>query len=457
MLPIFVCAAVVLSATAPADAARSRLLRRMVVVGDSVLAGFGSGGFVEFGQPGQFHSAPALLARRAHVPLPRPDMERPGVPAQYRIVDANRNRRLDSGEIRRTTNDIGFRDHTKRLARNLAVPGEDMTSLFESISPRAVAGNIVGGSIDGRAALKFLVLGFPLTDDGVTQLSRAREAQPTFLMVWMGNNDVLGGATQTNPNVEGLTPAQFGQRFRTMLDMLADNGVPMAVANLPDPTGIAALRHAAGDVTSCRMPSGAIQPVAADDLLSIDLDPALLPTPPCGKVLDAGERAAITARTDAIDAEIAAAIAQVAQARGVAIAPVDMRAVFDDARRNGVDVNGDGTPDLTTGYLGGIFSLDGVHPTRTANAVIANAYIDAINARFGETIPRLALARVAARDRLTRSRYRPAGEPPFGLIDDSATDDVADFFPNLFHDVENGADDLIDDIRDFFDRIGDVL
>ena len=32
----------------------------------------------------------------------------------------------------------------------------------------------------------------------------------------------------------------------------------------------------------------------------------------------------------------------------------------------------------------GIFSLDGVHPTRTGNALIANAFIDAINTRFGE-------------------------------------------------------------------------
>jgi hypothetical protein len=454
---LYVCAALVLGMAAPADAARSRLLRRMVVVGDSVLAGFASGGFVEFGQPGQFHSAPALLARRARVALPLPAMERPGVPAPYRIVDANRNRQLDSGEIRRTTNEIGFRDHTRRLARNLAVPGEDMTSLLEEISPRDVASDIVSGNVDGRRALKFLVLGFPLQDEGVTQLSRAREASPTFLMVWMGNNDVLGGATQTNPGVETLTPAQFGQLFRTMLNSLADTGAPMAVANLPDPTGIAALRRAAGDVTACRTPAAGTQPVAADDLLSVDLDPALLPTPPCGKVLDANERAAIGARVDAINLEIAAAIGAVEQVRGVAIAPVDIHDLFERARRDGVDVNGDGSPDLTTRYLGGMFSLDGVHPTRTANALIANAYIDAINARFGESIPPLSIARVASRDRLTRSRYRPSGEPPFGLIDESATDDVADFFPNLFDDVADGAEDLGNDLEDILDRLGKIF
>jgi hypothetical protein len=39
--------------------ASSARLRRMVVVGDSLLAGFGSGGLVASGRPGQVDSAPA--------------------------------------------------------------------------------------------------------------------------------------------------------------------------------------------------------------------------------------------------------------------------------------------------------------------------------------------------------------------------------------------------------------
>src|SRR5262249_36337075 len=154
----------------------------------------------------------------------------------------------------------------------------------------------------------------------------------------------------------------------------------------PDPTGIAALRRAAGEVTSCRASDGTIQPVAADDLLSIDLDPALLPTPPCAKVLDASERAAARATVDAFNAPIAAAVAETSQASGVRIVLVDMASQFDRIARDGVDLNGDGTPDLTARYLGGVFSLDGIHPTRTGNAILANAFIAAIDAEFGETI-----------------------------------------------------------------------
>src|SRR5205823_1898062 len=181
-----ICALLLASSVLGADAQPGVLrLRRMVVVGDSLLAGFGSGGFVGVGRPGQVDGAPAFIARRAHVRLPLPFMDAPGVPPPLVIVDANGNGVLDPGEVRRTS-------------------------------------------------------------------------------------DGLDMATDTNPGAVTLTPQEFGGRFRALLDALADTQAGMAVANLPDPTGIAALRRAAGEVASCRAADGTTQPVAADDLLSID-------------------------------------------------------------------------------------------------------------------------------------------------------------------------------------------
>ena len=446
-----VLACVILASSAEAGVSR---LRRMVVVGDSLLAGFGSGGFVGAGRPGQVDSAPAFVARRAHVKLPLPLMSDPGVPAQLGIVDANRNGQLDPGEVRRQDSGLGFRDDPEARARNLAVPGEDMVSVFQTISPQDIAGQLVSGSPNGRDILKFLVLGLPLQSDPVSQLSRARDIAPSFLLVWLGNNDVLDMATNTNPGAATLGANDFGNRFRGLLDALADTRAGMAVANLPDPTGIAALRRAAGEVTSCHKADGTMQAVASDDLLSIDLDRSLLPTPPCGKVLDAAERAQVRATVIAFNAEIAAAIADTEQRRGVSIASVDTFAAFDQLQAAGVDLDGNGTPDLTTRYLGGIFSLDGIHPTRTGNAIIANAFIDAINARFGEAIPRVDVARVAARDRLAHSRFRPAGEPPFGLIGDGQSDDIESFFTHEFDNVQNGINDIRDKLEH---RLGDFF
>ena len=433
-------------------------LRRMVVVGDSLLAGFASGGFVGHGRMGQVNGAASLVARQAGVSLPLPLMSSPGVPPPLVIDDANRNGLLDPGEVRRKVDDIGMRSKPFRETRNLAIPGEDVSSVFDEIGPDDVARQLAGGDdVNGRDLLKFLILGLPPTTDSVSQVTRVRDLDPTFLLVWIGSNDVLGMATDTNPAGADESAAVFGQRFRRLLNALADTGADMAVANLPDVTGIAALRHAATEVTSCDAGGGVLAPVAADDLLSIDLARSSLPTPPCSKVLDATERAQVRATIVAFNAEIAAAIADTEQGRGVGIAPVDVFALFDQLRDAGTDLDGDGTPDATTAYLGGVFSLDGIHPTRTGHALIANAFIDAINARFGDGIAPVNVARVNAHDPLAHSRFRPAGEPPFGLIGDPDVDDIEGFFTKIYDRLSNQAkrfgEHLLDRITHWFDRL----
>ena len=437
---------------APAVAGVPRL-RKMVVVGDSLLAGFGSGGLVATGRTGQLDSAPAVIARRAHVGLPLPLMSGPGVPAPYVIVDANRNGQLDPGDVVRP-NGLGFRDNDGTRARNLAVPGETIDSVFEEISPRDIAADLVRGrGVDGQQALKFLILGLPLRGGGVSQVTRAQEFNPSFILVWIGNNDVLGMATRTNPDATTLGAPAFGDRFRRLLNALADTNAGMAVANLPDPTRIATLRRAAGEVTFCNTADGAVQPVAADDLLPISIDPSALPIPSCGKVLSVAEQAQVRAKVVAFNAEIAAAIAAVSAARAVQIAPVDMFALFDQVADAGVDIDGNGTPDLTRGYLGGLFSLDGVHPTRTGQALIANVFIDAINGQFGESIQRANVARIATTDRLVNNRFRPAGEVPFGVI----TDDGVDVFDAATTRIGRGADHLGNSLRDNLGNLVDHL
>jgi lysophospholipase L1-like esterase len=456
MMMMGVVAATLLTAL-PSYGAHARF-RRLVVVGDSILAGFGSGGFVTAGPVGQTYSAPAYVARRAGVSFPQPLMSQPGVPPPFTIDDVNGNGQLDPGEVRRTTDSIGSRARPIRVARNLAVPGEDVTSVFDTISPGVIARRLITGEqVDGRDVLKFLVLGVPPRADSVSQVSRAQDLNPTFLMVWLGNNDVLDMATLTNPNAATVDSTQFGNRFRRLLDALADTGAGMAVANLPDVTGIAALRHAGSEVTACKQADGTQRAVAADDLLSIDLPRSELPVPPCTEVLGPNERTSIRATIISFNAEIAAAVADTEQQRGVTIAQVDTFTLFDRLHQQGVDIDGNGTADATAGYLGGVFSLDGIHPTRTGNALVANAFIDAIDQRFGDTVPQVDVARVAARDPLVNNPFRPAGEPPFGLIGDDNTNDLAGFFSNVADRVSTGAQDVASGTagsgKDVFGRI----
>jgi len=432
-------------------------MRRLVVVGDSLLAGFSSGGFVARGHAGQVDSAPAFIARRAGVSLPQPLMSSPGVPAQLSISDANGNGLLDPGDVRRTTESIGSRARPIRRVRNLAVPGEDTQSVFDGISSRVIARQLFdGNNVDGRDVLKFLILGVPPTSDQVSQITRAGDLRPTFLMVWLGNNDVLDMATGTSPDAVTLDPSDFGRRVSRLLNQLAGTGAGMAVANLPDVTGIAALRHAGNEVTSCRQADGTLRPVAADDLLSINMSRSELPVPPCTAVLGPTERDLVRAKIMAFNAEISTAIADTEQRRGVQIASVDTFAFFDQLRQQGADVTGDGVADVTTGYLGGVFSLDGIHPTSTGNALIANAFIAAINQKFGDSIPPVDVARVARRDSLVNNAYRPAGEVPFGVI---ASDDIdpGSFFDGIADRVSRGAKNFAGDVgtpaKNLFNRI----
>jgi hypothetical protein len=133
-----------------------------------------------------------------------------------------------------------------------------------------------------------------------------------------------------------------------------------------------------------------------------------------------------------------------------------MFALFDDVATNGYDVHGDGSLVLTTDYLGGVFSLDGIHPSRTGHALIANAFIEAINTRFGEAIPAVDVARIAVRDPLVGNPFRPDGEVPFGVVANIDVE-IEDALDAAFDRIEAEADEILDDILDRFDEVVDFF
>jgi hypothetical protein len=77
----------------------------------------------------------------------------------------------------------------------------------------------------------------------------------------------------------------------------------------------------------------------------------------------------------------------------------DIFSVVNDLDANGIEI-GDLT--LTTDFLGGLYSLDGIHPTNTGHAVIGNEFIRAINEHFQllREIEAINLEAVAASDPL---------------------------------------------------------
>ena len=98
------------------------------------------------------------------------------------------------------------------------------------------------------------------------------------------------------------------------------------------------------------------------------------------------------------------AIAQQVSAAGGIL--VDMHSLFESAAQNGVTIN---NFPATTSYLGGLFSLDGIHPTNTAYALIANQYIATINAALKTNITPVDVSSIAASDPLFPPNIKVSG------------------------------------------------
>lgn len=95
-------------------------------------------------------------------------------------------------------------------------------------------------------------------------------------------------------------------------------------------------------------------------------------------VLTQAEAAAIKTATTAFNAKLKA----VADSKGLAF--VDVNAFLAKVKETGIHYNG---RDITATFVtGGAFSLDGIHLTPLGNAMLANKFIDAINATYGSTI-----------------------------------------------------------------------
>jgi lysophospholipase L1-like esterase len=224
---------------------------------------------------------------------------------------------------------------------------------------------------------------------------------PTTILVWIGNNDALRPAILGDPSL--LTPAQdFNKSFGELMSRLARTGATLVVANIPDISSIPFFVTAEEVAAFAGAPLSFVGPILgirSGDFVTLDAlplafatlaNPALGPLPDAS-VLTAVEMAKIRAAVHLYNGIIAAH----AFARGAAL--VNIHGLTAEIDRKGYVVNGQR---LTTGFLGGIFSLDGIHPTFTGHAIVANAFIDALNWRFGAGIPYVPVAKVASTDPL---------------------------------------------------------
>jgi hypothetical protein len=379
MLQMLAVAAICL----PAPAQQRADLSRLVVVGDSLAAGYLNGSLHGEQQP---HGFASLIAGQKRVALPLPLIAAPGVPNVLELINP--------GPLPVVAPAPGVslgRVDLSVQTMNLAVPGQ---SVQDALTKRP------NFPID---TLTDLVLGLPglLSGTSRSQVEWAESLAPTTVLVWIGNNDALLPAVVGDPTFLTPLPA-FETSFTEVMDRLAATGATLVVANIPDIGTIPYFIPAEKIATLAGAPLAAIGPIlgiTSGDFVTLDSLPltlAILSNPALGplpgsSVLTGAEMAQVRAAVDGYNA----IIAKQAKAHGAAL--VDVHGLTDEIRDRGYVVRGQL---LNSSFLGGIFSLDGIHPTFTGHAIIANEFIHALNTQFAAGIPPLSIEQVADSDPL---------------------------------------------------------
>jgi hypothetical protein len=258
-----------------------------------------------------------------------------------------------------------------------------------------------------------------LTDAQVGTISYFQYVQTknhTFFSLWLGNNDVLGYALNgavavpTDPTTTLTDKVTFSSLYANFLNALTAGGQKGIVGTIPDVTAVpyfntvtvAALLNAAKAINPAaaaiyiQTGTGAVRPATAEDLIRLPFQSEGIFGKPNGSGIPYGlhplnpiENKWVLDKDEVIKVKdyvnsYNSSIKSLATSKGLAIA--DTYAYFNQVK-TGINVQGVG---INASFItGGAFSLDGIHLTPRGNAVIANVFIDAINAKYGSTVPNI--------------------------------------------------------------------
>lgn len=393
------------------SAARGDMFDRYVAIGNSITAGFQSGGLVDSTQR---RSYAFLLAQSMGTRFAYPQIAGRGCPP---LVGNFQTQARTTGTS--STCDLRSATTATDILNNVAVPGA------WSVDPTSTSTN-------NSTILTSLILG------GKTQVDRALMADPTFVSIWIGNNDVLGPAVSSpglgtaaalatitgqtafeanynaitnplstaNPDIKGVlvgvvnvtnAPIMFPATafgtgtFKVTFDAIACGGVPNSCAatgnqTFLDPScttapGNASLIHTflAHAIRSGQHPSLIVCTPGANALC-----------PPCGDafVLTTTEQATVTAAVNGYNAFIST------EANDLGFAYYDPNPTLVTLKAAGTVIRATPSYCLSlpacatpTAPFGTGMSLDGVHPAASVHLLVANEIIAAINAKYSLTLP----------------------------------------------------------------------
>jgi hypothetical protein len=376
---------------------------RLVIVGDSLGAGYQNSQLIE---TGQVHAYANVIATQAGVSLSLPLLPPPGYPQitieqGYAVV----------------TGITPVSRRNKQQTLDVAVPGFTVAALV-GLQPSCTPN--LANPIEVMAA-EILNRNCP-TNPSPPELQVAAALKPTTAILWVGSNDVLFSL------LFGKDPtdiATFSYLYQIAATTMASASGHLVLANIPDVTLTAYLTSVPKLAETLNLsvpvvegvfhlqPDDMVTPYAFAAIQAMGSNLTTLPDlGPHGPIVIRAARLA-QIRATVIGYNIVIAIQ--AAINGATL--VDIWSLVNNLAANGVEV---GDQKLTTSFMGGLFSLDGVHPTNTGNAIIANEFIKTMNRSLQAGIPPISVEQVAKTDPLIfpdASEEKHTGHVSVGMAD----------------------------------------
>jgi hypothetical protein len=223
---------------------------------------------------------------------------------------------------------------------------------------------------------------------------------PTVALIELGYNEALDAAVNGDPG-RMPDPAAFGATYASLIAGLRAEQAQVIVTTIPNPIdtayfnspgAAAAVLQTAPFTLTAGYHLGPLDYVTRNGLMAVgnQFTAGAIAPLPAGSTLSAATAADITARVNALNAQIVSA----AKANGAVV--YDLNAFLHRVKVSGIAVSGAAT--LTGDYLGGFYSLDGVYPGALGNALIANDILTFLNQTYRRSFPLVDIQSVAGGD-----------------------------------------------------------
>lgn len=373
---------------------------RYVAVGNSLTAGYQDGALFK---EGQLYSYPNLIANQVkglgiNLDFQIPFIAEPGIGSRISIT------KITSSGAEVAINTVVSAPENLSLTRpynNLGIPGSVVWIPNSNGLPISDVFQSVSFLTSSQRNNPFFAIVLRSEIFGKNLIAQVKAINPTFITVWLGNNDVLGYATSGGTSPSSPTPTTiFQQLYKMMIDSLSSIGAQMVVANIPDVTVIPYFTTVMPYIVSNgvkmylwgQTQNGVRQLTdndyvvfTAQNYLKLGVGLTQSNPLPNNLVLDRDEVAIAQQAVNSFNQIISSICSSTKLKDDKSIPVVDINKFLYDIKKNGYIIAGE---KYTSDYIkGNLFSFDGVHPSSKGQALVANEFIKVINDRYKANIP----------------------------------------------------------------------